>query len=665
MTGTTISSYTTTNLVLTQASQNPVTITATGTINTSGSNAVYGSAGTAWSITNNGSLAGATGGIELEGGGSVTNGSRSATTASISGYREGVLIQGGLGTVINDGAITGTATSVTSYGICLSSGGVVINGSSGVTNASISSAAYTSYGVFISGAVGTVTNHGTITSRYAGTRFPGFHSTGVFFGDGGVVTNGSSADTAAYILGGVVLGGTGSVTNFGGIGHVDLYSGGSVTNGSNTDISAFISGGGDFYVGPAVSIEGSPGHVLNYGGISRSYLGLDAEYGTGVGLGAGGTVINGDATDTRAVISGYDLGVGISGGAGTIMNYGTIGSESAEAILLGAGGSIVNGSGSDTTALIGYGFYIFGSAGTVTNSGSINSGRQGGIHLDAGGKVTNFVTGRIDGIVVTGLYATIANAGTITYSYGDGVDLAAGGVVANQQTGVIAGATGVGATTVSAIIANSGSISGSSGNGIYLGAGGLVTNAVGARISGTKNGVSLRGFGTVSNAGTITATVGVFLAAGGYVTNSAHGLIKGSAVGVLVSGGNVTVTKAATISGANYSVEFKGSGSDTLIVDPGAVFLGLVNGTSATSRPPFSGCRPPSARRWPALSRPTPSTSAGSSKQPTPLSVIPSRSTAQAAASRTSTLPRHTRPRTSPSRPIITAAPTSPSYESV
>ena len=130
---------------------------------------------------------------------------------------------------------------------------------------------------------------------------------------------------------------------------------------------------------------------------------------------------------------------------------------------------------------------------------------------------------------------------------------------------------------------NSGSIGGFSGDGIDLGAGGFATNEATAHISGHTKGVSLRGFGSVSNAGTITATVGVSLAAGGQVTNSAHGLIKGSADGILVSGGNVTVTNAATLSGANYALQFEGGGVDMLIVDPGALFVGNVNGVSATS----------------------------------------------------------------------------------
>ncbi len=165
------------------------------------------------------------------------------------------------------------------------------------------------------------------------------------------------------------------------------------------------------------------------------------------------------------------------------------------------------------------------------------------------------------------------------------MSLTAGGTVTNEAGGVIVGATGVGATGVAATIVNSGSIGGTTVNAsVFLGAGGIVTNTSGGIISGSaRNGMSLLGFGSVANAGTISATVGVFVAAGGDVTNSGHGLISGSVDGVLVINGGVTVANAGTISGANYSVKFNLGGSDTLIIDPGAVFFGLVNGASATS----------------------------------------------------------------------------------
>ncbi len=279
----------------------------------------------------------------------------------------------------------------------------------------------------------------------------------------------------------------------------------------------------------------------------------------------------------------------IEGGAGTVTNFGTI--SSFEAGVLESNGNVTNGLGSDRTASISgnyWGVYEDGTS-TVTNSGSISGGSREGIFFRAGGGVINNATGQISG-ALDGIYAkydaaTVTNAGHITGTSGAGVSLTAGGLVTNEAGGVIIGATGVGATRVAATIVNSGSIGGTTANAsVYLGAGGSVTNSTGGIIGGqARNGISLLGFGSIANAGTISGSVGAFLAAGGDVTNSVHGLIIGGTDGVLVNNGNVTVTNSGTISGANYSVKFNLGGSDTLIVDPGAVFLGIVNGSSATS----------------------------------------------------------------------------------
>jgi len=561
MTGTTISSYATTGLVLTQASQNPVTITAAGTINTLGAYAIYGSSSTAWAITNSGSLSGGSNGVRLVSGGSVTNGSATDTTALISGGGlYGVFIAGAGGIVTNYGTISGGGS-----GISLQYGGSVTNGSATDTTALISGGGN---GVGFKTTAGTVANYGTISGT-------GTYSDGVRLEAGGSVTNGSATDTTALISGGgngvevEVFRAAGTVANYGtisgGSSGIFLRYGGRVSNGSANDTNASISGNNGVDVGFGVSYVGT---VANYGTISGG-----GTNGIGVRLFSGGSVTNGSTTDTTASISGY-YGVAISG-AGTVANYGTM-----SGVFLGSGG-VTNGSATtDTTALIG-GVTIVG-AGTVANYGTISG--YSGVFIRGAGSVANYgtISGRYSGVYIIGA-GSVANAGRIIGTSFDGVSLNAGGVVTNAAGGVIVGATGVGATGVAATIVNSGSISGSAGNGIYLAAGGLVTNAGGARISGTKNGVSLKGGGSVANAGTITATVGVFLAAAGDVTNYGHGLISGSADGVLVNASNVTVTNAATISGANYSVQFKGFGTDTLIVDPSAVFLGIVNGASATS----------------------------------------------------------------------------------
>ncbi len=705
--GLTISGTQTVGVHLTSASQNPVSVTSTGAIITTGSYAIYGTAAADWTITNGGTLSGGRYGISLAGGGHVTNGSAADNTASISASAAGlyaaVVIAGGLGTMNNYGAISGE--------IRLQAGGTVTNGSNNDTVASIFRS------VIISGGGGSVANYGSIYGV-------------LYLLGGGRVINGTSGDTSASID---ISGGTGTVINSGLISTygdkcVYLGSGGSVING----LTGNIGGSGSF--SNAIFVRGGAGTIINDGAIGDLSYRSDT-----VVLFSGGSVINGSSSDITASINSNYAAVLIEGGAGTVTNYGAIES----AIYLYSGGNVTNGSSRDTTASIGGvmgptyiqsgtltnygkitngvvahgiglivknfgsidgGIYVYRSGssagvintglvtggfflssgvsgvklaagGTLANSGTIAGGSGGdivggsggtGVDLAAGGTLANSGTiaggdgalgdaqrgggaggtgvdlaagatlinrgtvaggggsygqvgggnggtgvsldagtlmssgtisggsgggsgaGHPDGadgigVLVAGGNATVTNTGRISGLTSDGVSLAGSGALTNGAGGVVTGGTGVGATGVAATIVNRGSITGS-GNGIYLGAGGNVRNLAGAHITGTqKNGMSLKGAGSVSNSGTISGSVGVFLAAGGTVTNTRHGLIGGSSDGVLVSGGNVTVVNAGTISGPTYAIDFKGGGTDALIVDPGAVFSGTVNGSSATS----------------------------------------------------------------------------------
>ena len=79
------------------------------------------------------------------------------------------------------------------------------------------------------------------------------------------------------------------------------------------------------------------------------------------------------------------------------------------------------------------------------------------------------------------------------------------------------------------------------------------------------------------NAGSITgASGGVYLYAGGSVTNQSGGSISGE-YGIIAYDG-VTVVNAGTITGSVYAVRFAAASTNRLIVDPGAVFTGEVDG---------------------------------------------------------------------------------------
>lgn len=282
-------------------------------------------------------------------------------------------------------------------------------------------------------------------------------------------------------------------------------------------------------------------------------------------------------TGTISVNSGYAL-YGTAGIAWTVTNAGTIGGASF-GVLLPGGGSVTNQSSGTIYAAGGLGNAIQ-LATSVTNDGLISASGYGvfgalSVYNQNIGTNVGTIFGAEGGVTA----GTVDNAGIIEASgiQRDGVLLKSGGIVTNQSGGTIA-SSGYGVVASNGTVVNGGLITGS----IYgVVRASYVMNQSTGTIIGGKDGLDLAA-GTVVNAGSIGSTspdsTGVLLASGGWVTNSGTGLISGTAYGINISGAAGTVDNAATIAGATDAVELGAGLANLLIVRPGAVFDGIVDG---------------------------------------------------------------------------------------
>ncbi|HEX4507175.1 MAG TPA: Hint domain-containing protein, partial [Alphaproteobacteria bacterium] len=161
------------------------------------------------------------------------------------------------------------------------------------------------------------------------------------------------------------------------------------------------------------------------------------------------------------------------------------------------------------------------------------------------------------------------------------IALEAGGTVLNQD---LIDGTAVGVYLVSpGLVTNAGTVTadGASGVGIGLRGGGTVVNQSQGTIGGVLYGVGSSNFVTVTNYGLIgpAADIGVATSSG-LITNMAGGTVQGTNNGVRIYDGG-TVENAGTIAGGVAAVHIYAGATGRVIVDPGAVFLGTVDGGNA------------------------------------------------------------------------------------
>jgi Hint domain len=580
----TISSSYSSGITLTSAGDNPVTVT--GTINYSSTSplgaALYSDAAVAWTITNSGRIIAGNYGVKLKAdGGSVTN--LSGGTITSSGY-EAVYIAGALGTVANSGSIA--ASHVNANGIFMEGGTVTNYGGGRITGAQA--------GISMENNPGTVINSATIT---------GSAKYGVLLFNGGSVTNSSGGTITGLRTGVEIESESGTVTNAGTIGGQNYYgvylaAGSTLTNqGGGT-----ISGSADavlFRAGAANLLVVDPGAIFNGkvdGGntigaanVSTLELASGATAGTLTGLGSNyvnfaNITVDASATWTLASVA---LGAGYTVyDKGALTNTGSIGST----VTLGVGAVLTNAAGATIT-----GFYGVSSDGKVVNDGSIggNTAAGFGVSQSSSASLTNQVNGTI-----TGVYAVESTGAETSVNYGyiagsQGGLAMQGGLLSNAATGTITSSVGVAvnseavSSAAAGTVLNAGTIAGST-RGVFLQHGGFVSNTGTGHISASKySAVYFVSYaGTVFNASTIESTstndAAIYLQAGGQVTNATGGLVEGAVGGVKIVGGTLVSAGEieATASGAN-AVYLASGQTERLVIDPGATFVGLVNGGNA------------------------------------------------------------------------------------
>ena len=501
----------------------------------------------------------------------------------------------------------------------------------------------------IRGTAATITNFGTVTASGTG-------GVGAYLSNGGIVTNGGPTNKSAAILsaniGVEAAHHTGTVVNFGtikGDGTVGrgvvLSVGGSVTNGSSADTSAYIGAnsrnavylGGrrrshdrqlrhhqghrprqlqQRYFGPwgrlyhqrqhrrhqGADRRQQPRHLyVRYRRLDRHQLRHHYQFRRQVShhLYLGGHLINGSATDVTARISGASGAY--LGGPSTVTNFGTMTGTAGSAVSLRGNSTVINGSAADKTATLnvvgnnGTHSAVYGTGvTTITNFGTIISSTSSAIHLNTGGTIVNGSTADTTALIKgatghAGIYfgtgqASVTNFGTITG--GSGLTFTNGTISATAtvvNAGLISNLTGAAGTAISFGAGNDrlvvdpggsfvGTVSGGGGSNVLeLATGTGSIESIGSKFTnfgsvvidagGNWTATGTNAAGTVTNNGTLD----IGASATFHVTAAVNPISTG-----IFELNSASVLEVLADTGANNQMKFLGAGE--VVIDHAASF---------------------------------------------------------------------------------------------